>query len=189
MELKQIFTDGYILRYKGYIAILVANITPQQKEQLLQLAQREEIIIGISWPFSDINQFKSHFHQAVAAVKYSQYLEKTCSVISYTDVSYYDLLQNYSGQIPLENFCHPALKVLRKYDDKNNTELYVTLRTYLECNKNLQATAKSLFIHRNSLAYRIARIKELTGIDLDNINLINSLLDSFRIEHYISSLK
>jgi len=189
MEMKQIFANSYTLRHKGYIAILVSKILPEQKEQLLQLARKEEIIIGISWPFSDLTQFKRYFNQAVAAVKYSLYLDKTCSVISYTDISYYDLLQNYGGQVPLENFCHRALKTLRKYDNDNNTELYVTLRTYLECNKNLQATAKSLFIHRNSLAYRITRIKQLTGVDLDNINLINSLMDSFRIERYLSFLK
>lgn len=189
MELKQIFASAYTLRHKGYIAILVSNISPKQKEELSRLARNEEIVIGFSWPFSDITQFKRYFNQAVAAVKYSQYLEKTCSVISYTDISYYDLLQNYSGQVPLENFCHPALRILRKYDDDNHTELYVTLRTYLECNKNLQATAKSLFIHRNSLAYRIARIKQLTGINYDDVNLINSLMDSFRIEHYLNSVR
>lgn len=186
MKLKQIFPDGYSVRYKGYMAILVSKISQEDKDNLIKLSQLENIVIGISWPFINIVEFKKYFNQAVASVKYAQYFTQKSCVVDYTDFSYYDLLHNYKGKISLKNFCHPALKVLREYDNNNNTEFYITLRTYLDYNKKLQATAEALFIHRNSLIYRLNRIKQLTGIDLDCVSVIYSLIDSFRIEHFLN---
>ena len=52
--------------------------------------------------------------------------------------------------------------------EKNNTELYHTLKVYLEHERNSLQTARELFIHRSSLTYRLERIQKLTKIDLDN---------------------
>ena len=54
-------------------------------------------------------------------------------------------------------------KVLSEYD-KNN-ELQNTLDTYIEENGNLNQTAKKLYIHRNTLSYRLQKIGEVTGKD------------------------
>jgi len=167
---------------------LVPSISINQKEELANLAQHEDINIGISWSFTNILEFKRHFKQAVASIKQSQSLGYTNQVFDYTDFSYYDLLYNYTGKIPLHHYCHPALQILREYDQTNKTELYLTLRTYLEYNKNLRATAEALFLHRNSLTYRINRINELTGLDFNNIHIMHSLIDSFRIEAFLSSI-
>ena len=186
-ELEHIFLEGHLVQYKNYIGILVPSISAKQRKRLDQLAQNENINIGLSWPFTDIMQFRRYFYQAVISIKQAQYFNETKQVFDYTDLSYYDLLWNYNGRIPLKYYCHPALEILRNYDDSNNTELYITLRTYLECNKNLSKTSRKLFIHRNSLIYRINRINELTQLDLDNINVLYSLIDSFRIEKFINS--
>jgi DNA-binding PucR family transcriptional regulator len=109
----------------------------------------------------------------------------TNQIFDYSDFYYYDLLYNYTGKIPLEHYCHPALYILRQYDKINNTELYVTLNTYLEHKKNLRTTAEALFIHRNTLVYRINRIHQLTELDLGSVNVLYSLMDSFRIETFL----
>jgi purine catabolism regulator len=48
------------------------------------------------------------------------------------------------------------------------TELIHTLETYFSHNGNLSQTAEALFIHRNTLIYRMERIASITGLDLDN---------------------
>lgn len=63
-------------------------------------------------------------------------------------------------------FMHPAIKILRKYDGENGAELIKTLEQYLICGGNVVRTAKALFIHRNSLMYRLDKIQQLTGLDL-----------------------
>jgi len=188
LELERIFPDGYPVHYKNYIAILVPLVSIKQKEELANLAECEDINIGISWSFTEILEFKMHFKQSVSSIKQAQSLGHTNQVFDYTAFSYYDLLYNYTGKIPLQNYCHPALTILKEYDKTNNTELYITLRTYLHYNKNLRATAEALFLHRNSLTYRINRINDLTGLDLNDINVIYSLIDSFRINNFLNSI-
>jgi sugar diacid utilization regulator len=51
------------------------------------------------------------------------------------------------------------------YDEQYRTDLVTTLQTYLANNCNMNATAAAVFAHRHTIAYRLERIKELTGLD------------------------
>ena len=46
-----------------------------------------------------------------------------------------------------------------------STELLNTLKTYLECGRSLEATSKVLFVHANTVRYRLRRIQEIIGED------------------------
>ena len=186
MELEHIFPKGYSVQYKSYIGILVPSVSEIQRSELVKLAKRENASIGISWPFKRIMDFKRYFNQAVVSIKLAQRFGKTNEIFDYSDFHYYDLLYNYTGKIPLEYYCHPALQLVREYDRESRTELYRTLHTYLEHERNLRTTAEEMFIHRNTLLYRINRIIQLTGLNLDNVNVVYSLMDSFRIEAFLS---
>ncbi len=186
MELERIFPDGHSFQHKSYIGILVPSISEEQTQGLTELAQYEDVSIGVSWTFLNITEFKRHFNQAVASIKQAQRFGRANQVFDYSDFQYFDLLYNYTGKTPLEHYCHPALAVLREYDKQNNTELYITLRTYLEHKNNLRSTAEALFVHRNTLIYRISRINQLISLDLNNINVVYSLADSFRIETFLN---
>ncbi|MGE5679019.1 MAG: PucR family transcriptional regulator [Pseudomonadota bacterium] len=186
MELERIFPKGYSVQFKSYIIILVPDVSEEQKAELERLAGEETVSIGISWPFADIIEFKRHFNQAVASIKQAQRFGINSRVFDYENYYFYDLLYNYSGRLSLKDYCHPSLQILRGYDRENNTELYITLRTFLECNKNHRTAAEALFIHRNSLMYRLNRIQQLTKLDLNNSGAVNSLMDSFRIETFMN---
>jgi hypothetical protein len=186
MELERIFSEGYTVQYKSYIGILVTSISEAQLEQLAKLAKQENVSIGLSWSFNDILEFKRYFNQAVISIKLAQRLGLAQHIHNYRDFHYYDLLFNYAGKIPLDYYCHPALQILRQYDQDSKSDLYDTLRIYLEHGKSLRATAETLFIHRNTLVYRINRINQLTGLELDSTNVVYSLMDSFRIETFLN---
>jgi DNA-binding PucR family transcriptional regulator len=55
---------------------------------------------------------------------------------------------------------------------------------YIENKCNIKLTAGSLFIHRNSLVYRLDRIAEICGVDLSNVNTLFLLRLSFLIDRY-----
>ena len=63
---------------------------------------------------------------------------------------------------------HPALQILRAYDQRHGTVLLRTLKSFLMHERNLVRTVAALYIHRNSLVYRVKKITELTGVDLDD---------------------
>lgn len=186
-ELDRIFPEGHPIQFKNYIGILVPSVSSKQREELSALVIAENINIGLSWPFTDILEFKKYFSQAVVSIKQAQNFGETNKVLNYTDYSFYDLLFNYTGKTSLQNYCHPSLEILKEYDKSNNTELYITLKTFLNLNRNLKITAEALFLHRNSVTYRVNRIVEVTGLDLNDTNTIYALVDSFRIETFLES--
>lgn len=58
-----------------------------------------------------------------------------------------------------------TVAALVRYDEHHRTDLVATLETYLELNGNMNATAARVFAHRHTVAYRLDRIRELTGLD------------------------
>ena len=51
------------------------------------------------------------------------------------------------------------------FREKSHDELLETIEVFLDCNMNISEASKALFIHRNTLMYRIKKFKELTGLD------------------------
>lgn len=97
-------------------------------------------------------------------------------ITAYGDLGVYRLLYAFRESHELATFCEETLSVLIDYDDKNGTELLQTLEVFFRCDASLRAAADALFLHRNSMAYRLRRISEITSLDLDNLE------DRFRLQ-------
>ncbi|MFN8419553.1 MAG: helix-turn-helix domain-containing protein [Anaerolineae bacterium] len=85
--------------------------------------------------------------------------------------SLYGLLLSNTSRAELHHFCMTWLAELISYDNQQNSDLLDTLRTYFSNNGNTALTAKELRIHRNTLAYRLNRIAEITCLDLDDADV------------------
>jgi len=75
------------------------------------------------------------------------------------------LLEDLSASEALLPF-RELISPLISYDEDHNSDLVRTLRVFFESNANASEAADRLFLHRNSMIYRLARIGELTGLDL-----------------------
>lgn len=58
-----------------------------------------------------------------------------------------------------------AMQPLTDYDRERGGDLLRTLRTFFECGENVSRASETLFLHRNSVPYRLERVRELTGLD------------------------
>ena len=76
---------------------------------------------------------------------------------------------------------HPAIPILEEHDKTHENELSKTLETLIEKRGNITQAAEALFIHRTTLFRRMNQIKELTGLDLDDSDLMLELQLSYRI--------
>lgn len=65
----------------------------------------------------------------------------------------------------VRSFYEDTVAPVVRYDDQYRTELLATLTAYFEQNCNMNATATVIFAHRHTVAYRLERVKELTGLD------------------------
>lgn len=86
-------------------------------------------------------------------------------------------------------FTNPAVKALLDHDAENKTELLPTLDAYLESGENLTHTARQLFIHLNTLRYRLKHISDITGIDLKDAETCFKLGASFKVRRYLNHNK
>lgn len=84
--------------------------------------------------------------------------------------------------------CHPAIIALDRYDKKYRNNLKDVLFLYLCNERNSAKTAKELFIHRNTMLYKIKKIEEIIGESLDNCLLRERLLFSFHVLEYIEKI-
>jgi DNA-binding PucR family transcriptional regulator len=78
---------------------------------------------------------------------------------------------------------------LREYDDRRGTELVESLSQYLENAGNYGATAEALAIHRNTLKYRLQRIRTISGFDLADADTHFNLQLATRALHTLSALE
>src|SRR4051794_16367976 len=65
----------------------------------------------------------------------------------------------------VRSFYEDTVAAIVRYDDQYRTDLVGTLESYLEQNCNMNATASAIYAHRHTVAYRLERVKELTGLD------------------------
>ena len=74
------------------------------------------------------------------------------------------LLEMLSGSPELRPF-RELVEPLERYDRDRNSDLVRTLRVFFDSGSNVSRAADRLLLHRNSMNYRLERLRELTGLD------------------------
>lgn len=90
-------------------------------------------------------------------------------VSAYDELGFYRLIDAAQSSAA-EDFMLEWLGPLIDYDKRRHTDLVQTLSTYLECGGNYDDAAAALHIHRSTLRYRLTRIRELTAVDMRDVN-------------------
>lgn len=89
---------------------------------------------------------------------------------AFDELGFYRLIDAAHGGGTVEGFVREWLGTLLNYDENKNSDLVLTLSSYLECGGNYDDSAATLHIHRSTLRYRLTRIAELTGHDLRDVD-------------------
>ncbi len=155
-------------------------------EQVENYLKANGLIAGLSNCFSNIQEIRKYYEQSLKSAQLGFKMKNVPGLYRYEVMSIFHILEicesnNYS---PLD-FCHPALLVLKAYDEEKNTDFFNTLYQYLNFSQNTQQTANYLHIHKNTLLYRIDKIKKLTGNPLNHGDELIKLHFSFKILEYL----
>ncbi len=101
-------------------------------------------------------------------------------VISASSMGIYKYMFTSENQREILDYCNSKLKKLEIYDNTNGSFLIDTILNYYSCGFNIKKTAEIMYVHRNSLQYRLKKIEEILGICLDDsmeyLDLINCIL-------------
>lgn len=161
--------------YDGRIVVLFCldNATDQYettKESLKEYLSINNLSAGLSNCFSNLLDIRKYYLQSIKAAEIGKSLRKDECLFSYDEYVYYHIGELLSLHGKLSDFYHPIIFEIREYDNKNNTNLLETLAQYLLHVDSPNVAAANLFIHRNTLFYRINKIKELFNLNLNNGN-------------------
>ncbi len=148
---------------------------------LVKFAQRHSLKIGVSLPFLKIEDFALYYRQSCQAIELSEKNSDEEYIFNYESCITSDLLYCVNQQVSIASFIHPSIHLLERYDEMNNTKLLETLKMFVEHENSAKETALHLNIHRNSLAYRLKRIAQISSIDFQDGNTIFVLKLSFNI--------
>ncbi len=185
----------YTIRRESVILIFPIN----KKDKVNSIA--EEIVnnirmkiqgitvnIGIGRPWSHLKDFRKSVHEAQKALKILKIGEKKDSISNYSDMGIYRLFFEIDKYEEMKELYHETLDELINYDLKNSTNLVDTLEAYIEEGGNLTSTSKRLFIHKNTVKYRVKRIEEILGCDLRNIKHLFNFSIALKIGKFLKSI-
>ncbi|TVL94294.1 CdaR family transcriptional regulator [Streptomyces sp. SAJ15] len=117
-------------------------------------------VAGVSDPRRGLDELPAAWWEALAAAHAARAEPRLGPVASWADVGPYRLLSHLPATGP-----DPAVRPLL---ERAHTELARTAEAFLDCAGQAGRTAQALGIHRQTLYYRLSRVEQLTGLDLDD---------------------
>lgn len=160
----------------------VSNTVEMNKpylEALTDILEKENLIAGISRPLPDIENIACCNQQAKKAGEIGMLLFPKKCVHFYDHYAVHHALEICSKSVDPLQFCHTAIIQLWEYDREHDTDFLESLRVYLINNQSIGKAAAALFIHRNTMTYRLSKILEITSLDLSDADVTCTLLFSF----------
>lgn len=134
-------------------------------EALDEVLPEYNVTGGISKRFSNIKELAEHRQQADDAIRIQALLGGSNSTCLFDDQISYELLLTARSNHTLKRYDDERLHMLREYDRHHGTDYYTTLYAYLQCACNRTKAAQHLFISRNTMDYRINKIRELLSLN------------------------
>lgn len=153
---------------------------------LEQYVRQNNLNLGISRCFTDISKLQQHYHQAIIAAELGERLNRPQGIMRYEDYSIYHMIEVCAEHDNLWNFLDPAINKLIEYDRANQTSMVETLKQALIHFKNNTAAAENLHIHKNTLFYRLEKIRKIIDCDLNDGDVMGRLQLSFKLIEYMN---
>jgi len=197
-QIRTLFHNCRYSIYQNQIVFLISSntreslFTENERYALYTICKNIKVCIGVSNPYGDILQTKTAYEQAQKAMLMGPVFfgneekadNSTCDIFTYQQIAPFHICEALFQQSNSIIFLHSAIREIIAYDKKKNTCLLDTLFSYLRHSHNISKVTSELFIHRNTLQYRINKIKEITKLDLNNGEENMLLLLSIYLKKY-----
>lgn len=121
------------------------------------------VVIGIGSTVDNIKDLARSFKEAQAALEVGKVFDTDKTIVNYDNLGIARLIY----QLPT-TLCETYLREVFKRGsiESLDHETLFTIQRFFENNLNVSETSRKLFVHRNTLVYRLEKIKKITGLDL-----------------------
>ncbi|TWH57307.1 purine catabolism regulator [Desulfitobacterium sp. LBE] len=171
-----------IIGNNGSLFTLLVSFQPNQIEKvnslvkeavehaLAELAKQfgeDKFSIGIGGAYPQPELVEKSFKEAKTALSVAKKCKiRRGNVLLFEEIGIHRIIFMVQDTAKIRDFCDDLLLELKKYDEKNSDVLLETLHEFLLCDCVVKETAKKMFVHPNTVTYRIKKIKQLLKHDL-----------------------
>ena len=141
-------------------------------------------IIGIGTVSEHLRELADAYKEAQTAIEVGKVFDTERSILNYESLGIGRLIY----QLPT-TLCEIFLSEVFKKNsiDSLDQETLFTINKFFENNLNVSETSRKLFVHRNTLVYRLEKIKKLTGLDLRQFDHAIVFKVALMVRQYLSS--
>jgi sugar diacid utilization regulator len=136
--------------------------------RLAELFPAARVVIGIGGVCRDPREVARSYAQAQRTTQTLRRLGRAGTVSAFSDLGILRLLLQVPDLAELRSFAADVLGKLAVHEQEHKSEYLTTLACYFRENNSPQRASRILHVHPNTVAYRVKRIEEITGLRLDN---------------------
>ena len=187
--------QDFVLSINESDVVIIKQITPATTaEDLEKMARTVEdtlknelfikCVIGIGTVAEHLRSLADSYKEAQTAIDVGKVFDTEKSIINYENLGIGRLIY----QLPT-TLCEIFLSEVFKKNsiDSLDQETLFTINKFFENNLNVSETSRKLFVHRNTLVYRLEKIKKLTGLDLRQFDHAIVFKVALMVRKYLSS--
>ena len=145
------------------------------------LREKINIFIGIGKNTNNIRCISKTFNIASRVAKLQRKRMAEGETTSYHNLGISQLFLSMDDMEIMREFYEKKLEPLVKYDEENNTDLLGFLQVYFSYGGRVGETASKLYLHRNSINYKLRKIEEILNCDFNDINSKAELLIAVKL--------
>ena len=156
----------------------------KQISNAMESELKVKVVIGIGTVVGHIRDLARAYKEAQMAIDVGKVFDTERSIVNYDNLGIGRLIY----QLPT-TLCEMFLEEVFKKNpiDALDQETLFTINKFFENNLNVSETARKLFVHRNTLVYRLEKIKKLTGLDLREFDDAITFKVALMVKQYLRS--
>lgn len=153
-------------------------------EEALRAGGEPTVVVGIGTVATHLRDLAKSYKEAQIAIEVGKVFDTEKYVINYENLGIGRLIY----QLPT-TLCEMFLREVFKQGsiESLDNETLFTIQRFFENNLNVSETSRGLFVHRNTLVYRLEKIKKLTGLDLREFDDAIVFKVALMVKKYLSA--
>ncbi len=158
--------------------------TAQQIADTLSAEFYAKVSIGIGSSVQNIKDLARSFKEAQIALEVGKVFDTEKNIVSYENLGIGRLIY----QLP-QTLCEMFLQEVFKRGSLESLdhETLMTIQCFFENNLNVSETSRKLFVHRNTLVYRLDKIRKMTGLDLREFEHAITFKVALMVKKYLNA--
>ena len=184
--LENISHNAHFFYYDGCFILIFNAVDDKPRDEIIEgflvrVKNRmpdTDVYVGLGSAVTDVKNVGISYKRAIYSVRSA--MKNNKPIVRFDDFGIERVLYSISDDLIIKELGEEILSPVREYDRKHDSDLVDTLSLYIKNNGSISKVSEEMFIHKNTILYRMGKIKELLGSDLED--------GEERLMYYLASL-